>query len=416
MTRSDIEQQLFACVEDGFSQCRDSIDKVVSQCVPVKQDTKRKQKLCDNELEDAKGKQVLLRDQLSKSTEDLIFDADKLHRDGTLYRSNNPITLPYVIKENYCMEDTAKKKLSEEIRDVVLKHLQSTSFMPTLGNVELSRSQNVIVGVNLFRKSVPSGLKMASCNAFLCLGYLEEEKLRLEFIPRDSDKGSVRFVDCPSGVFSLLSSEDGVLVKTNDRKCHVYQSVDGEPIELECLDIVIGFVKDGEQFVTLSMNRYDSSLKWMPANILPDINARMFCPDNSKIVKIDNNPKYSMIVCLWETSDSDICVYFLDQNSSWVEKRLCTGYAIGRVLYRGLSRNRKTFIFNLWIRYGDEFQLSVVNMLITDVNVTKSKIFSVPHFKLSEKVIDLIVFDKSCYMKTKSNQILKIDKYLNALC
>ena len=290
---------------------------------------------------------VLIREQLSKSNQDLVYSFGKLHRDGTLYRTNYPLTLPYIVDEKYGMSDEARQKLSKEIRDVVLKHLQSarSSFMPKLGNVKLGRSQNVVLGINLFRKSVAEGIKMASCKSFLCLGYVQDEQLKLESIPRGCDEGSVRSVECPKRQFDLLSSEDGVLVKTEDNQCQIYESVDGEPVTQECSNAVMGFAKFGEKFVTL--NSVNNSMRWMPSGVIPQINSssKMYRPLKcANIAKVDTQ-NYTAAVCLWETTCSTIYPSMLAGISYWrTKEKFNNGSYIGYIVYSGMSQNNESFV------------------------------------------------------------------------
>ena len=331
---------------------------------------------------------------------------EKLDVDESLYTSNDGLTVSFptqTIEQLQTAIANENAKFTKELTDLLSKHMKSISFKQTVSRLQLTNTRSLKCGVSLFRKFVHPGTQMASCNSFICFGYLENGSICLEFLSRDERELRTVNVESSIGKLCLLSSKESVGVVFEERKILIYEAFDSEPIESECGPNPLGMAKVQDRYVFLSFD--SSKIRWYPM-IFPDflIESWAVCIRFAEIV-LDPSKDCRMILCLYDPERAHVN-YLRLSDQRYLHNSVSFGNGFGHIHYLGCIDHGHHF--RCWAFRDKQITKSVCDVVLTDSSVLKSdkKIMSL--VSIDEPVVDLHCWDGSCFFKTKSNQIVEV--------
>ena len=186
VSKTQLEVDFFACFEKAMRECESDFDSKSVECVDYVKEIEMQKRKADLSIDDVKEKQKIIRNLLSKPDNQLVPEMEKLSSDGSLFSSNEKLTFLYPTQKIEQLKDSIaedKEELTKELCELIRKHVKSFNLKQSLASVELPSTRGLNCGASLFRSFVRPDTKMASCNSFICFGYLDgNSTIVLEFV------------------------------------------------------------------------------------------------------------------------------------------------------------------------------------------------------------------------------------------
>ena len=437
-TKGAMIEKIYSAVGSAIEKCKKDFDEAEMGSIDTKKDVELKQKRVDEQVQEVQGKQVLIRSLLAMSMEDLASKIEGIYADGSLYMPNVELNLPYPTESASAVEEQALNEnddFSQELADLISKHVKKMKLKPVLSSIHLGQSRNLSLGVTLFRKFLQDGAKMASCDNFMCIGYIDKKKgmILLEFISKNDLKSTTLTVETNVESLVLFSSPACVGVKANEGKILVYEEVDKEPTELLCelnFSGLIGIVKVGDDFVFLNYSEESGEFYWTPGNSLPKlasvsgymwgtkyvngVEAKKFEFNASFVSTSENNQP--VIICVCKRGMEGVCLWKLDETRSLyvvqnLDRRISRG--IGAVYFQGFLDS--IYHINFWLSEKGLVCKEMCQLKLSDTGISLTDDHKISNLTIEEPVVDVHCWNNSCFFKTRSNQLIKIDNPINNL-
>ena len=268
-TQSSLMEKLYSMIHP-----LNEINKTEVESIDKKKEIEAKEKTVKDVVQELNDKQSFIRNLLSKGNEALVNEIDKVFAEGSHFRSNVELTLPYMTETK---EDLKSRMeildmfFTSDLVKRIQQYIRNMEMVQNMSSVHLSHSRNLKVGIGVFRAFLPDNVKIVSCDSFLCIGHFDEdnEVVNLEFITEAKSKTLT--VDTDIEVARFFGCKNAVAVQVGKDRALVYQSLDEEALEIVCGEKPVGMIKIGNDFVFLNSSDGNPGLKWVPEGSLPAI-------------------------------------------------------------------------------------------------------------------------------------------------
>ena len=232
-----------------------------------------------------------------------------------------------------------------------------------------------------------------------------------------------------------MLSRHGVDVIVGDNKALVFDSIVGDPLEVSCGENPVGMVKTGNWFVFLNCCERNE-LNWVPEGSFPKIssfscgrksaywdgrNGRLFPKelqnDVSAVIVLNPSSTCRLFVCLYSRSDPDVYAYGLNESkNSYIESISLRDHNLEGIGFMNYSVwNGSMFILNAWPIENGKFCGKFFRVEFGTNGLGFSRDYIFKNVNVSEPVVDVHCWQNSCFFLAESNQIIRVDNYLQDL-
>ena len=425
-TKSKLRQKIFSCMGKALENCDEKLDMKEEEVLDIKNGVQTITKNLKDELDDVKLKQNKIRLLLSETNETLFGKIDEVKSTTSVNRCKTNLFIPFDSK----VSSFDGKAFTSELEQLITKYVSTVSVKTW--DVTLKRSSELSYALTCFRKRQPNNLKMASCDDFMCLGYVNyaAQKLNLEFIKTNSLETKKIQIDFDlEEEVSLTSGSAGVIVKVGEEKYLLYQKFDTKPVEVQSDKPILGFVKKGNSDALLQLNEVGSKtyLGWSNEAIYPAIirqynNSQIECAGGSaKYLVVENPNIHSQLMIAWMTNNGKMLeIVMLENDGRYTYNSIPCSDSLMSISVVCQSNEIRLFA---WKKYfgirtsrgyyqqeDTKLQLDIYQLCVNESCKLK-KIGSCEEFQTTTgcELLDVHYFGKSFFIKLKPGQILKLD-------
>ena len=422
-TKSELRQKVFSCMGKALENCDEKLDMKEEEVLDIKNGVQTITKNLKDELDDIKLKQNKIRLLLSETNETLFGQIYEVKSTTSVNRCKTNLFIPFDSK----ISSFDGKAFTSELEQLITKYVSKVSV--EAWDVTLKRSSELSYALTCFRKRQPKKLKMASCDDFMCLGYVDyaAQKLNLEFIKTNSLETKTFQIDFDlEEEVSLTSGSAGVIVKVGEEKYLLYQKFDTKPIEVQSDKPILGFVKKGNSDALLQLNEVNSKtyLGWSNEAIYPAIirqynNSQIECAGSATYLVVENPNKGSQLMIAWLINCGIIGIVMLGNDGIYTYSFI--PHSDSLISINVVCQSNETRLF-AWKKISKKFPVTIYEQKDTKLQVDiyqlrvnesckLKKIGSCEEFQTTTgcELLDVHYFGKSFFIKLKPGQILKLD-------
>ena len=419
-TNSELRQKIFVCMGQALENCKEQLDMKEDVVLRAKNVVQSNVKHLQDELDGVKLKQDTTRSLLSETNDTLVEKIEGVKSTTSLYRTSTQFSVPFDSE----FSSFEEKKFTSELEELLSRYVGNVSIKTN--EVKLNRSCQLSYALTCFRKRQPNKLKMASCDDFMCLGYVDAaaKKINLEFVKNKSLQAKEIQIDfiLEEEIF-MISGFVGVIVKVGAEIYLLYKKFDEEPVEVKSKVPILGCAKKDNEIITLhtTLQKIDNwrtvcCLKWSHKEVVFSITdkkngQKVYLENNSKSV-IFGNPKEDcqFIIVSWVENSSllrTIQIYSEGTASVNDLKLSSSSYKSLTVAYQ----SNGITLFG-WKKKGEflDLKADVYKLCLEEtVDLKFIEEHQITDFELDCGLVDVHYFGKSLFIKLETGQILKLD-------
>ena len=420
-TTSELRQKIFVCMGQALENCEEQLNMKEDEVLRAKNVVQSNVKHLQDELDGVKLKQDTTRSLLSETNDTLVEKIEGVKSTTIFYRTSKHFSVPFDSE----FSSFEEKKITSELEELLSRYVGNVSIKTS--EVKLNRSCQLSYALTCFRKRQPNSLKMASCDDFMCLGYVDAaaKKINLEFVKNKSLQAKELQIDfILEEEVLMISVFIGVIVKVGTETYWLYKKFDEEPVEVKSKVPILGCAEKDNEIVALhatTQHRLHNGyvgyyLKWSHKEVVSSITDKkngqsVYLENNSKSV-IFGNPKEDcqfIIVSWFEFSSLLRTIQIYSEGTASVNdlKLSSSSYKSLTVAYH----SNGITLFG-WKKKGEFLDLKAdVYKLYLDETVSVKLVegYQITDFELDCGLVDVHYFGKSLFLKLETGQILKLD-------